>query len=235
MAAENAVESYDCSKCPEGPRARGMCYPHYAKWLRLGGDNSTRPTYTYNCEYCGVERTATRADARYCEDHGAPWKRIDREKTCEECGSLFQAATTSTRFCTRLCGQRNHRRRHKAIHALNQRARATTIRHTMYAITSRDIRRLTLRQNGECFYCRRVLVLTMDHVIPVSRGGVTSVGNLVLACRSCNSRKNNMTIMEFRIYCRNSEFQWIIDNDLERYLTPGSPRPSKKRTWRKRR
>jgi 5-methylcytosine-specific restriction endonuclease McrA len=32
---------------------------------------------------------------------------------------------------------------------------------------------------------------TVDHVVPVSRGGTASMENLVVACRSCNSRKGD--------------------------------------------
>jgi 5-methylcytosine-specific restriction endonuclease McrA len=46
-----------------------------------------------------------------------------------------------------------------------------------------------------CAYCLRDDVkLTMDHVIPVSRGGSHTVGNIVPACKSCNSKKNNRPI-----------------------------------------
>ena len=36
--------------------------------------------------------------------------------------------------------------------------------------------------------------LTVDHVIPLSKGGSNSVGNLAPRCRSCNSKKNNKII-----------------------------------------
>lgn len=43
---------------------------------------------------------------------------------------------------------------------------------------------------GRCAYCRCDLKrATMDHVVPVSRGGAHAAGNVVPACRSCNSKK----------------------------------------------
>jgi len=51
------------------------------------------------------------------------------------------------------------------------------------------------RFNHRCAYCSRLDVkLTMDHVIPVSRGGKHEAENVVPACRSCNSRKNNRPV-----------------------------------------
>jgi 5-methylcytosine-specific restriction endonuclease McrA len=35
-------------------------------------------------------------------------------------------------------------------------------------------------------------------VIPIARGGKHSIGNLVVACKPCNSQKNKRTIQEWR-------------------------------------
>jgi 5-methylcytosine-specific restriction endonuclease McrA len=55
------------------------------------------------------------------------------------------------------------------------------------------------RDAGACQYCGSVLAskdLTMDHVIPRSRGGVSTWENLVSCCFSCNNRKGNRTPQE---------------------------------------
>jgi len=52
------------------------------------------------------------------------------------------------------------------------------------------------RDRCQCQYCGKVLPkheLTIDHVIPRSRGGEDTWENLVLACLSCNLRKGNLT------------------------------------------
>jgi 5-methylcytosine-specific restriction endonuclease McrA len=46
-----------------------------------------------------------------------------------------------------------------------------------------------------CVYCGEKKHLTMDHIIPVSKGGFHIKGNIVPACRSCNSRKNNKSVL----------------------------------------
>ncbi len=50
---------------------------------------------------------------------------------------------------------------------------------------------LFLRDEFKCQYCGSREDLTFDHVIPRSRGGVTSWENVVAACASCNLRKAN--------------------------------------------
>ena len=55
------------------------------------------------------------------------------------------------------------------------------------------------RDGFTCQYCRERLPaakLTLDHVIPKSRGGRTSWENLVACCFACNNRKGNRTPSE---------------------------------------
>jgi len=51
---------------------------------------------------------------------------------------------------------------------------------------------------GICHYCKKkipVNQLTMDHIIPISRGGKTTKSNVVTACKECNNhKKNNLPI-----------------------------------------
>jgi 5-methylcytosine-specific restriction endonuclease McrA len=49
------------------------------------------------------------------------------------------------------------------------------------------------RDNFECQYCGTRRDLTLDHVIPSSKGGQHTWGNLVTACKRCNSLKGDRT------------------------------------------
>jgi 5-methylcytosine-specific restriction enzyme A len=54
-------------------------------------------------------------------------------------------------------------------------------------------------QRGICAYCGKNVPpegLTMDHVVPVARGGRSARGNVVAACKDCNTRKKLMTPAE---------------------------------------
>jgi 5-methylcytosine-specific restriction endonuclease McrA len=48
-----------------------------------------------------------------------------------------------------------------------------------------------------CVYCGSTHDLTMDHVIPLCRGGAHTPDNIVPACRSCNSRKHSHLLGEW--------------------------------------
>ena len=54
-------------------------------------------------------------------------------------------------------------------------------------------------QKGACYYCHRQVGsenLTMDHVIPVARGGRSTRGNCVPCCKDCNNKKKAKTPAE---------------------------------------
>ena len=56
---------------------------------------------------------------------------------------------------------------------------------------------------GVCYYCRRKVgreQLTMDHVVPLSRGGKSKKGNIVPACKECNSKKKYLLPIEWDTY-----------------------------------
>jgi 5-methylcytosine-specific restriction endonuclease McrA len=58
---------------------------------------------------------------------------------------------------------------------------------------------------GICHYCRRhvgIAALTMDHVVPLGRGGQSRRGNVVPACKDCNTRKRSLVPVEWDEYLR---------------------------------
>ncbi len=59
------------------------------------------------------------------------------------------------------------------------------------------------RSSGRCHYCRgsfQSADLTMDHVVPLSRGGLTVKSNVVPSCKDCNSRKQSLLPIEWGDY-----------------------------------
>jgi 5-methylcytosine-specific restriction enzyme A len=56
-----------------------------------------------------------------------------------------------------------------------------------------------------CHYCGRTFPqteLTMDHVVPIIRGGKSTRGNTVPACKECNSKKKYLLPLEWDEYLR---------------------------------
>lgn len=96
----------------------------------------------------------------------------------------------------RTWGTRNRDRLNGAAHRRRSRTRDNGI----YRVSASDIRKMRARQSGECSYCGRVANLTVDHIIPIARGGSHSPGNLILACGPCNRSKGARTVMEWRVW-----------------------------------
>lgn len=59
------------------------------------------------------------------------------------------------------------------------------------------------RATGVCHYCQRrykARELTMDHVVPIIRGGKSTRSNVVPCCAECNRQKQNLLPTEWQDY-----------------------------------
>ena len=69
-------------------------------------------------------------------------------------------------------------------------------RHHKVPLTRHNIYK---RDGNECVYCgegeRRLL--TLDHVVPKSKGGPNTWENLVTACKKCNNEKSDLSLKEW--------------------------------------
>ena len=57
--------------------------------------------------------------------------------------------------------------------------------------------------SGLCHYCGVNIAhrnLTMDHLVPLARGGRSTKNNLVPSCKDCNNKKKNMLPLEWEEY-----------------------------------
>jgi 5-methylcytosine-specific restriction endonuclease McrA len=56
---------------------------------------------------------------------------------------------------------------------------------------------------GTCYYCHRKTAykdLSMDHIVPLARGGKSTRDNLVPTCKTCNTLKKTMLPLEWQEY-----------------------------------
>jgi len=73
-----------------------------------------------------------------------------------------------------------------------ERDKARELRHSQWWKRRRAV--------GICHYCGNKFApkdLTMDHLVPLVRGGRSSKGNLVPACKECNTRKKHHLAFEW--------------------------------------
>ena len=79
---------------------------------------------------------------------------------------------------------------------------------------ARELRKSTWWQRksgrGICYYCSIQISpkqLTLDHIVPVSRGGKTTKGNCVPSCKECNNKKKHLLPIEWDEYLHGIGFE----------------------------
>lgn len=63
---------------------------------------------------------------------------------------------------------------------------------------------------GICHYCGKSIPpkdLTLDHVVPLARGGRSTKGNCVPACKDCNNQKKDLLPLEWEEYLQHLQKQ----------------------------
>lgn len=80
-------------------------------------------------------------------------------------------------------------------HIKREKAKARELRNSPWWKRKRSV--------GSCYYCKGKFApadLTMDHLVPVVRGGKSVQGNLVPACKECNTKKKYLVPAEWEEY-----------------------------------
>jgi 5-methylcytosine-specific restriction endonuclease McrA len=117
------------------------------------------------------------------------WANANREKRRESAAAYNRRRRVLDPTWARSHDQRNNTARHARISGAER-----------CLITDRDLARLRDRQRGCCAYCDALAPLTVEHVVPLVRGGRHSIGNIVLACGRCNSSKGRRLLVEWRAW-----------------------------------
>ncbi|MTI89689.1 MAG: HNH endonuclease [Balneolaceae bacterium] len=81
--------------------------------------------------------------------------------------------------------------------------------HIPYSKIVLSRRNVMRRDNFTCMYCGKKSDLTIDHIMPKSRGGADSWENLTTACDKCNVKKGNMTPDEARMPLKKKPYRPI--------------------------
>lgn len=79
-------------------------------------------------------------------------------------------------------------------HISQERTKARALKKTRWWLDKKNA--------GICFYCEEKCEneeLTMDHKIPVSRGGKSTKSNIVIACKTCNTNKKAQTLVDIAL------------------------------------
>lgn len=196
--------------CEELIIARGWCVKHYTRYLRFGEPEARLRGEVRDgcriCPRCGVDKPVVafgKAQA-YCKPCSAaitgeyraanpPTLVVGESGECRCCGTVFMANKRRSTYCSRACFQAY---RHKADwkNQANRRARLASA-----FVEQFDRIEIFERDGWICQICAALVdpdaprysysVPSIDHIIPIARGGKHSRANVQTACLGCNVRK----------------------------------------------
>ena len=121
---------------------------------------------------------------------------------CQWCDAsfAFYAPTGIRRFCSRLCANRAHApafTRDPSDRRVKRGAREAAAPGLPRSQRNRLLAQWK-RRGVSCAYCPAPPT-TVDHAVPLVLGGTNYEGNLVPACRACNSSKSGLLLAEWRL------------------------------------
>lgn len=111
---------------------------------------------------------------------------------CNECGCTFVAMDRASmrKFCSNSCAKRNERRNQKHRRRERERSGGTI-----------SLAEIVKKHKGKCAICGVKTVshpggfiangATIDHIVPLAKGGLHVMENIQLACHKCNSAKSD--------------------------------------------
>ena len=180
---------------------------------RAHGNNSSVSNTERICAKCGMVKDSARC--RECDrQYARRYREEHREKCRERCRRWYeQNREKASKYARRRREQnpelareldrkprtrnaekmRRYRRKYYQLNTerwaeYNRQRRARKLE-VLSDLTPEQWERIQEVYDHRCAYCGKKQKLTMDHVIPLSKGGSHSASNIVPACRSCNSRK----------------------------------------------
>lgn len=180
-----------CGGMMENPHPnRKYCSQACRDWVSAG-HLDLRVTRT-ECLRCGKKFDRLRAGKKYCG------KTCKAEAAHERADGHYMRRYVRERE-RRLQAAKKYAQEHPEVGQAAKRRRKELLNENgVFRFDGTDWKKCCSRFGDSCAYCGAAGKLTMDHIVPVSRGGSHGVGNIVPACPSCNSRKRNRFLMEWR-------------------------------------
>jgi 5-methylcytosine-specific restriction endonuclease McrA len=162
-------------------------------------DSMTHDGYKSHCKQCHkVEMSRHYQEHR--EKHLAYVKQYNQEH-CEE--KRLYYSQHHPQYYQEHWGEiakynRQYHHDHPEVHQVADVKRRAQVQESEGTFTTKKWLQMCEETGYRCVYCfQESLNLTMDHVVPLSKGGVHDVSNIVPACKSCNTRKGTKDLIIF--------------------------------------
>lgn len=110
---------------------------------------------------------------------------------------LYRQATREKRIERAKIWNQNNKLKYQNNVRASHLKRKAILNSQTFVILERELKALYA---SACAFCGSKDDITMDHIIPISRGGNHSIGNIQPLCRKCNSRKKARLVSEYKYY-----------------------------------
>lgn len=205
------LKTMPCVACGRTVRLRRGQHPHRAVFCsrecreRVRTLRATRECeQTATCEHCGAATKVFKSSGRVarwcsraCKAKAERMKKV-QAKACEWCAQAFETARTAQRFCCKDCQQQAAAKRR-----VTDGGGCHSRRAKKYGVRFEVIDPVTIFQRDRwmCQLCLAPIdpslswphpaCATLDHKVPMSKGGDHVVENLQAAHAACNLQKRN--------------------------------------------
>lgn len=168
---------------------RIYCSTACRKWV-VNGHTELRIPAATNCRQCSGPIVGKMVTAVYCSKK-CKTRAVEQRRVRDDAARYQRERDRRIQYATDYARRNPHIGQ---VSKRNRRAAASGSR-----IRTADWLALCRRFGLRCAYCSVKAPLTMDHVVPLVRGGSHTIGNILPACKRCNCRKQGRFIMEWRM------------------------------------
>jgi hypothetical protein len=191
--------------CTDKHRIQGYCYKHYSRFRKHGDPVAGRRDAVPAIDHEDGDRTCNRCFEKkpITAYHVAPLGARGRHTECGDCSRVEAKARIASNpaYYDDMARTARHQRRAKIYEQGYE-----------VGITRAKLRE---RLGDDCIYCSATMDFTsrgrtyvpkratIEHVLPISRGGSHTWDNLALCCLECNCSKGDKTVTEWE--------QWKLD------------------------
>lgn len=154
------------------------------------------------CKACfsAKAREKYRENPSPCIERTKQWNRDNAERTAARMRSYREERPEHFRKYVRDYRANNPEKR-QAYDAKKRASRLAAIKAGGSSLTAGEWREIKNLYDHCCAYCFGAYDgLTIDHVVPLSRGGLHHRGNILPACRSCNASKGAKPLEDWRAF-----------------------------------
>lgn len=180
LPPQNRARTTGCKVdgCDRKHHGKGYCDRHYSQhW------------YSENLDRAKATQAVRRSTGRDTANaRSAAWREANPERVLEANHAWYAANKDRVREYRRQYRIANRDK----IRAANNARKALQRGVEVNDLTGEQWTEIRALFKQRCAYCNcKPRVLTMDHVVPLSKGGHHTAANIIPACQSCNSRKND--------------------------------------------